>query len=157
MIILDSTESNAIRSNYINKFIKTSSCYYKENIEQTVLFSDGLCYVGYLWDCFLNPIVISEYKADQLLKGKNGIYIMWDIHSCERILTPDYWKFPKSAVLYTDTWSEIPKDDLPEDVYVFDATFRWSIIYTHETDEKDTRFCLCVDNSTTNFFGDSII
>lgn len=69
---------------------------------------------------------------------------MWDIHSCDKILIPNYWKFPKTQVLYTDGWKEIFKNDLPEDIYVFDETFCWSVVYTHETDEDDKRYCLLV-------------
>ena len=126
------------------------STYYKENIEQKKMFSDGLCYTGYIWDCLLNPRIISEREADQLLQVKRRIIIMWDIHSSERIFIPDYWKFPKAEVLCTDAWSETFKNDLPEDVYVFDDTFSWSVIYTHETDLKDNRYCLFVDKGFMN-------
>lgn len=145
MIILDSTKSDDLRYKYIKNFINTSSPYYKKNIEQKTMFSDGLCYVGYLWDCLLNPTVVSEHKADQLLLGKRELFVMWDIHSCERIFIPNYWKFPKEKVLYVKTWLETFKDDLPEDVYVFDNTFSWSVIFTHETDTKNNRYCLFVN------------
>ena len=68
--ILDSTKSDTLRCEYIKNFINTSSLYYKENIERKILFSDGLCYTGYLWDCLLKPTVISECKANQFLQGK---------------------------------------------------------------------------------------
>ena len=150
MIILDSKKSDALRCNYIKNFVDTASTYYKENIEQKTMFSDGLCYTGYLWDCLLNPSIILENKAEQFLQKKRKIFIMWDIHSCDRILIPDYWKFPKTKVLYSDTWVETFKDDLPEDVYVFDDTFSWSVIYTHETDVKNNRYCLFVDKGFRN-------
>ena len=70
MIILDSTKSEALRCNYIKSFVDTASVYYKNNIEQSTMFSDGLCYTGYLWDCLLNPNIILESKADQLLQEK---------------------------------------------------------------------------------------
>ena len=150
MTILNSTKSDILRCEYIKNFVNTSSLYYKKNIEQKTLFSDGLCYTGYLWYCLLKPTVISEYKAEQFLQEKRRIFIMWDIHSCDRILIPDYWKFPKTKVLYSDTWVETFKDDLPEDVYVFDDTFSWSVIYTHETDVKNNRYCLFVDKGFRN-------
>lgn len=147
MIVLDSKESDALRCKYIKEFVNTASSYYKENIERTTMFKDGSCYTGYLWDCFLNPSVISESEADRILGEKRKIYIMWDIHSCERIFIPDYWKFPKAKLLCADTWTETVKGDLPEDIYIFDDTFSWSVVYTHETDEKNNRYCLFVGAS----------
>ena len=32
------------------------------------------------------------------------IFIMWDTHSCERILIPHYWKYPKSRIQYMNNW-----------------------------------------------------
>ena len=157
MTILNSTKSDILRCEYIKNFVNTSSLYYKKNIEQKILFSDGLCYTGYLWDCLLKPTVISEYKAEQFLQEKQRIFIMWDIHSCDRILIPDYWKFPKTRILGADNWLETFKDDLPEDVYVFDDTFSWSVIYTHETDEKDERYCLFVDKGFRNNTDKSVL
>ena len=148
--ILDSTKSDTLRCEYIKNFINTSSLYYKENIERKIFFSDGLCYTGYLWDRLLKPTVISECKANQFLQGKRRMFIMWDIHSCERILIPNYWKFPKTKIISTDAGIESFKHDLPEDVYIFDDTFSWSVIYTHETDEKEDRYCLFVDKGFRN-------
>lgn len=151
MIILDSKKSDVLRGNYIRNFVDTDSTYYKENIEQKTMFSDGLCYTGYLWDCLLKPSIILENKAEQILQEKRKIFIMWDIHSCDRILVPDYWKFPKTKVLYADAWAETFKDDLPEDIYVFDGTFSWSVIYTHETDLINNRYCLFVERLPATF------
>lgn len=145
MIVLDSAKSDDLRCEYIKTFVNTVSPYYIENIKHKTMFSDGLCYIGYLWDCLINPNIVLEYAADKLLQEKRKLFIMWDIHSCERILIPDYWKFPKSRVLYTDNWLDAFKSELPEDVYMFDDTFNWSIIYTHETDVKGNRYCLYID------------
>ena len=145
MIALDITKSDALRRKYITRFVNIASSYYKERIERKTMFSDGLCYTGYMWDCLMHPSVISEDKANQFLQDKQGIFIMWDIHSCERILIPDYWKFPKSMVLWTNIWLKSFEAELPEDVYLFDDTFSWSIVYTHETDALGNRHCLYVE------------
>ena len=151
MNVLNLSTSNKLRREYIKTFINTTSSYYVKNIEQKMMFSDGLCYTGYLWDCLLNAQIISEYQADQLLQKKQKIFIMWDIHSCDRIFIPNYWKFPKSNILSVDIWSKSLKIELPEDIYVFDDTFSWSVIYTHETDAKDERYCLFVDKGLGAF------
>ena len=64
MKILDSTKSDELRCNYIINFVDTSLNYYKEKIEKKELFSDGACYIGYLWDCLLSPRMISETIAE---------------------------------------------------------------------------------------------
>ncbi len=41
---------------------------------------------------------------------------------------------------------------LPSDLYVFDETYSWCLIFTHETDETETaasRVCLVIDKNTS--------
>ena len=142
MTVLGQSKSDILRSEYISAFVNCDSPHYRKYIEQKRMFTDGMCYVGYLWDCLLNMDVISEYRAKMMLTEKRDVFIMWDIHSCERILIPDYWKYPKTSVLYTEEWSDSLMSDLPEDLYLFDETFRWSVIFTHETNDKGRRYCL---------------
>ena len=142
MTVLDQEKSDALRRQYINAFVNTESLHYKEYVEQKKTFSDGMCYTGYLWDCFLHPRVVSKKQLELQLKEKRNIYIMWDIHSCERIFIPDYWKFPKESVLFSETWQDAYKDILPEDIYIFDDTFSWSAVYTHEIDLQNEDYCL---------------
>lgn len=142
MIILNSQESDLLRSVYTEEFVNTCEPYYKEHIEQKRMFIDGMCYIGYLWDCLLKKDVVSEYRAKQMLAGRRDVFIMWDIHSCERIFIPDYRRYPKTSVLCAEEWSDSLMSDLPEDLYLFDETFRWSVIFTHETNDKGRRYCL---------------
>ena len=142
MIVLDFDKSNAIRQKYIETFVDTESKYYAENIEKLIKFSDGLCYIGYLWDCFKNPMVISKDELEKVLKDKKRFYVMWDIHSADSIFIPNYWKYPKSSILVVDNWSKEIKNELPEDIYLFDDTFTWSAVYTHETDIKENQYCI---------------
>ena len=144
MVILDEFKSNELRCKYIGSFVDTTSDYFVKNIEIKTKFSDGECYVGYLWDCLQNPQVISASKANEILKEKSNIFIMWDIHSCERIFIPNYWKYPKTRILSTDKWRDSLKVELPEDIYLFDETFRWSVVFTHETDEKGRDYCIYI-------------
>lgn len=145
MNILDEVKSNQLRTEYILKFVDTTKDYFTERIEKKIRFSDGLCYTGYLWDCLKNPHILSETEADRILQKKNNVYIMWDIHSCDRILIPHYWKYPKASVLSVQEWSDSFKNDLPEDIYLFDDSFSWSAVFTHETDEENNKYCLYVE------------
>ena len=145
MTVLGQSKSDILRNEYISAFVNCDSPHYRKFIEQKRMFTDGMCYVGYLWDCLLNMDVISEYPAKMMLTEKRDVFIMWDIHSCERIFIPDYWKYPKTSVLYAAEWSDSLMSDLPEDLYLFDETFMWSVIFTHETNDKGRRYCLYVE------------
>lgn len=151
MIALNSKRSDEIRRKYIQSFVNTDSSYYIEKIDKLTEFCDGLCYVGYLWDCFIKPQVVSESEILQILKEKRNIYIMWDIHTCERIFIPNYWKYPKTSILIVEEWSSEIQKDLPEDIYLFDDSFTWSAIYTHETDVNETRYCIYIRNEKEAF------
>ena len=51
----------------------------------------------------------SDYYYSEIL-APGGIFI------------PDYWKYPKTSVLYTGEWSDSLMSDLPEDLYLFDKS-----------------------------------
>lgn len=147
MILIDNENSNLLRDKYVDKFINKFSSYYFNNIQHLKKYSDGLYYSGYLWDCLQKPNVISESKADCILQGKKNIYIMWDLHSNDKVLIPNYWKFPKNSILYYEKWFADCKEELPEDIYVFDDSFNWSVIYTHEELKPGKRYCLYIDKT----------
>ena len=128
MKILDSTVSDSLRCKYVDTFVDMHSAYYIEYIKHKTMYSDGLCYTGYLWDCLINPHIIEENSANNLLKTKENILIMWDIHSCEKIFIPDYWKYPKTSVLYTKHFDDVSQS-LPEYVHIFDDSFTRSVVY----------------------------
>jgi hypothetical protein len=105
-------------------------------------FPDGLAYTGYLWDFLADKHVVSEEEVWRDLEPVSELYAMWDLHSSERIRTPDYFKFPKATVLRTDSATlRRGLEYLPEDLYIFDATCAWAAALTHEWVD-DRRFCL---------------
>ncbi len=127
-------QADAYRTQYIDHFVNKNCDYYINNIQHLKLFSDGMCYAGYLWDCVANKTVWMLDEAMAFLRGKDDIlYVLWDINSADRILIPNYWKFPKKAVvsfLSGEIDNILPL--LPEDCYIFDETFCWTVILTHE-------------------------
>lgn len=141
--LLLGAEAAELRKLYIYTFIETKCDYYKRNIEQCDLYPDGSYYVGYLWDCIRNRSIISAYQCeDYLQKIRGDIYVFWDLHSSHHILIPDYWKYPRSAVLRLNvaTFFNI-QHQLPEDIYVFDESLSWTISFTHEETKSGCRMC----------------
>ena len=145
MRILEKNEAIQIREKCIEKFVAYNSDYYKEYIKKTRLFSDGECYTGYLWDCMKEKEIILEKDAEDCFLKISQFYVLWDIHTKDRIFIPNYWKYPKASVLSVQEWSDSFKNDLPEDIYLFDDSFSWSAVFTHETDEENNKYCLYVE------------
>lgn len=142
VVIIDGRDADIIRKKYIKTFIDIESEYYINRINTLSNYIDGMCYTGYLWDCYINKFILSEMKCYEYLKGIDVFYVFWDIHSKERILISDYWKFPKKSVIQTSL-EEFEKicNNLPKDIYVFDKEFSWSIAFTHEEIKNNKRFC----------------
>lgn len=131
--ILEDSDQRKLRSRYIAKFINTSHELYHKYIEETKMCVDGKCYTGYLWDFLKDPVLISWDEIERLGKSLGDVYVFWDIHSCERILIPDYWKFEKNAALklsFPDLLEGL--SFLPEDIYICNEDLEWTLILTHE-------------------------
>lgn len=141
---LNSKDAAKLRSEYINHFIDTTSDFFKKYIEVLELHVDGWCYEGYLWDCIRNPTVISFVDLiASLQKGYGFLYIMWDIHSRDKVREPDYWKFDRAAVLALPP--EVLVQNLcylPEDLYIFDRELNWTFVITHEETHDNARLCV---------------
>lgn len=140
--ILDKKRGLELRNKYIDSFVNINHKLYKEQIQTQHKFVDGYCYLGYLWDYIVNPTVIDEINFEEKAKKIGEVYVLWDIHSCERILIKDYWKFDKDTVLNLRMEVLLQGERyLPDDIYIFDNSFSWTLIKTHE-DIRGGRFCL---------------
>lgn len=141
-VIISNEKGNEIRKKYIQNFVSVESEYYREYIKNVKECIDGKCYTGYLWECLKYPMTISEKEGEKILRKYSDLYIMWDIHSCEKIFTDDYWKFGKENILLINSNLLLKGEKyLPEDIYIFDNTFEWTFIKTHEENDGE-RYCL---------------
>lgn len=121
MNILSRGEAADIRQLFIDTFVDTTCNYFQNYILQMKSFSDGLRYTGYLWDCMIRRERVSYYFMQSTLEMHSGnFYVFWDIHSRDRILIKNYWKYPIDAVLCLAP-KELPDvlQTLPEDCYFF--------------------------------------
>lgn len=119
MNILSRGEAADIRQLFIDTFVDTTCNYFQNYILQMKSFSDGLRYTGYLWDCMIRRERVSYYFMQSPLEMHSGnFYVFWDIHSRDRILIKNYWKYPIDAVLCLAP-KELPDvlQTLPEDCY----------------------------------------
>ncbi len=142
VIILEKKTGNNVRSKYIDRFINKFHPQYGEQIERKYGFVDGYCYLGYLWDYVKEPSIIDQEYLASKKYYLDEVFVFWDIHSSERIWIKDYWKFDKDAVLKLK-YSTLLMGEiyLPEDIYIFDYSFSWTLIQTHE-ELNGKRYCL---------------
>jgi hypothetical protein len=139
-------DSLSFREEYIVNFIDVETKYYKKWIEVYRRFSDGYCYIGYLWDSLYR----NQYKKitlSEILLFENtlkDVLVMWDVNSEENIYKKNYWNFFKRDVIVVE-FSLLMSNltYLPEDIYIFDKSFKWTIILTHEEVEGE-RYCFKV-------------
>lgn len=143
--ILSEPEANKYRTLYINKYIDTRSKCYTERVEKQYLFSDGLCYTGYLWDFLKTPSIIQESHLDNYRRFLRDILVFWDNHSKDRIRINNYWKFGKKSMINLDY--NLFLDNMkffPEDIYLTDRELAWTIVFTHEEDIENNRIIMQV-------------
>jgi hypothetical protein len=77
-------------------------------------------------------------------KMLKDVLVFWDIHSEEKIWIQNYWKFGKESMLrlaYVDLIDN--SGYFPEDIYIFDESLKWSLVWTHE-DNEGIRICVKV-------------
>lgn len=140
---LDAAQSTRIRDRFVSEFVDQSDRQFDESIRHRREFPDGEAYTGYLWDFIRARAIISEAELWERVTRREWVYAMWDIHSSDRILIKDYWRFPKESVLIGRPPALIRSGQayLPEDLYLFDDSYAWVAATTH--DEMDgKRFCL---------------
>ena len=161
-------ESRKIRDLFVNSFVDQTTERYKMIKE-----IDSQNVSLYLWDTLLKPFstIVNYYSAiNHLQNSSNKVFLMMDIqrrnrgseetqfnlylkkHNYEREAV---FELPASEVaeLYridneiNTSW--MPSDlNLLEDIYVFDESFKWLIVFTHEqVDLIDTNYHrLCFSN-----------
>lgn len=151
--------SRRLRETFIERFVDTKCEYY-----QNVLEADEQVR-GFLWDCLKagGKEQVTQERAAEFLKGRGGVYFMWDHWRSGTVFADEY---PGAVVkadggeigrLAVSEWNaeiEAEKRDcyiehpqLPSDIYVFDEGFSWYVVFTHEFDDCESlddivRYCI---------------
>lgn len=159
--IVPSVKAKQLRENFIKKFVDTTSDHYLKHIKTLLQDADDLFYDGYLWDCLqCNEKYQKECNmevAAEFLREKKRVFMMWDLSSRERLSHKRFsLKYPKDTVIsaqgrflsqmVVEEWSReqaaFAADCiceglcLPHDIYCFDESMAWYVIFTHEGWEK---------------------
>ena len=104
--------------------------------------------MGYLWDTLKSSACVTRADIERI--NAQRVYVLWDLHSAQKIHIPNYWRFPKSAIV-AGRWRDMLSHYryFPADSYFFDESYEWSAIFTHETcdDAKKSRLLLVAPES----------
>ena len=129
-------EADELRKRFVERFVDTESTGWKRILERTREYEDGIVYQGYLWEALACWERVSEADVVRELEAAGGTWLaLWDVNTSENIFTPDYWKFPKSAILRgAPATLAAGRELLPEDVYFVPEDFAYALVLTHEHD-----------------------
>lgn len=70
---ITSAEAGYLRKCFIDKFVNTTSKYYKTKLKLGNHF-DGWRYNGYLWEALLEPNIISRDEAMKICQAKGSYW-----------------------------------------------------------------------------------
>jgi hypothetical protein len=142
--ILPRKESATLREAYLQAFVDRSSAHYQTYIEARFQFTDGAHYTGYLWDCIRGGIRITYERFCHEVVRHREVHVMADDHSRDRVISDPLWPYaPNSVAILQPNLLLQLLQALPKDIYVFDESMSWTLILTHEHDER-RRICLGV-------------
>jgi hypothetical protein len=135
-------EAMVTRKRYLDVFINTESEYYQKNIATLQNFRDGQHYIGYLWDCIRDGRRVTFERLREKVSVHPTVYVLADDHSRDRVINDPLWPYPPYSVISLPPTLLIQLlHALQRDLYVFDSTFGWTLIMTHEHDTK-RRICI---------------
>ena len=118
--------------------------YYVQRIATQQQFSDGIHDSGYLWDCLRVSSRITVQRFENEICQHSEVLVMADNHSRDQIPGAPLWPYAPHSVarLSAQELREI-RASLPEDIYVFDNSLNWTLVLTHEHNNR-RRLCLAV-------------
>lgn len=160
--VVEQSRAKLLRERFIERFVNTECEYYGKYYLQADEYVRG-----FLWDCLKDfsdkKKRCTQDQAAKLLEKRGSVYFMWDFW-CEGTVFAD--EYPNAVIkangaelgrLSVDEWNaelEAEKHDcyiehpqLPSDIYVFDESLSWYVVFTHEFDDCENiddivRYCI---------------
>ena len=150
--LLSKEETESIQSLLFSAFIDSSS-YEKQQQYRASFFSKyGMPLSDCLWNCLSKkPVVISQFKAIHSIHFARdygqSLYVLIDNGGTSEGGSKKRKNLFPIFVVKMDSktalFEYIANHD-NSDVYVFDESFDWMVIFTHEETKPGRRYCLLV-------------
>jgi hypothetical protein len=126
---LTDEQSFKLRQEYIYNFVKMNSLEYNRYTKS----SDG-----YLWESLIQYNIISLDEVKSSLDKLDTVLFFWDSHPSLPLL----YSIGKKTIFTIDHKKLIQyycDKNIPEDIYIFDKSLTWTIVLTHESQNKSGR------------------
>lgn len=123
--VINEPESMTIRQMYIDTYIDASTNKFKK-------YNDYLIPARFLWDMRKENLSFSTIHNVNVLKQvllhvNPDVYLMWD-HSLGI-----YGDLARNTIVDIKLKTLLNHlDILPKDLYIFDSSYEWTIMFTHE-------------------------
>lgn len=147
--VVDVPKASKLREKFIDAFINTRHELYQNYIETFHTYPDGEFYNGYLWEFLLEQQATecNMESACEYLEKQGFVYIMWDLFSNHRVFDKSKFAtgYAKNTIIEAsagsiakiishewECWNNKSECWFPEDIYCFDDTLSWYVIFTHE-------------------------
>ena len=133
-----SKESEAFfRQSYQHAFLDIKSPLYADRIVKLIEIDGESYQTSYMRYILRNAKLISLSESIEILTNHTKVLVIWDVNAVDYKYHDNYWKFGTWTIIeVTPEYLLSIDSDLPEDYYVFDCELSWSIVFTHDYDDK---------------------
>ena len=134
--ILSPAEARAIRARFHETFLDTASDFYRDRKIGTFVYhpSGKGNQHGCMWDCLRAYRRATWDEIRAAIADSREVLVMWDIMNLNPYTPPEVAHpfGPDAVIACRPAILEIGLGLLPDDLYIFDRTFEWAGVLTHE-------------------------
>lgn len=134
--VLPLAEARTVRARFHETFLDTSSDFYRErNVGASIYHPSGKGnQLNHMWDCLRAYRRATWDEIKVAMANSREVLVMWDIMSPNPYATSEeaHPFEPDTVIACRPAVLEVGLHFLPEDLYIFDRTFQWAGILTHE-------------------------
>ena len=133
--VLSPKEGRAIRARFHEAFLDTASEHYRNGLAVFIAKPPGKGNQrGLLWKALRAYRRVTWDQIRTVMSRSREVFVLWDIENPNPYLPPDHLApFERDTVIACrPAYLEAAVHLLPDDLYVFDNSFTWAGVLTHE-------------------------
>lgn len=134
--VLSQGQGRDIRAQFHDTFLDTNSETYRERNMRVFVYDRNLRrnQRGLLWECRRSYRRATWDQIKSVMEGSREVFVLFDVFNAPpEVPDQGYGPFKRDDVLACrPAYLEVGLPVLPEDLYIFDRTFEWAGVLTHE-------------------------